>query len=78
VGRKNFYGNGAVWSGQVTAALYTILETLRRCGINPQRYLQVYFEACARNGGKPPEDIESFLPWSLSEEVRSHLERAPP
>jgi transposase len=78
VGRKNFYGNGAVWSGQVTAALYTILETLRRCGINPQRYLQVYFEACARNGGKPPEDIESFLPWSLSEEVRSQLERAPP
>jgi transposase len=78
VGRKNFYGNGAVWSGQATAGLYTILETLRRCGINPQRYLQVYFEACARNGGKPPEDIESFLPWSLSEEVRSQLERAPP
>jgi transposase len=78
VGRKNFYGNGAVWSGQVTAALYTILETLGRCGINPQRYLQVYFEACARNGGKPPDDIESFLPWSLSEEVQSQLERAPP
>jgi transposase len=78
VGRKNFYGNGAVWSGQVTAALYTILETLGRCGINPQRYLQVYFEACARNGGKPPEDIEAFLPWSLSEEVRSQLETAPP
>jgi transposase len=78
VGRKNFYGNGAVWSGQVTAALYTILETLRRCGINSQRYLQLYFEACARNGGKPPEHIEAFLPWSLSEEVRSQLEEVPP
>ena len=67
-----------MWSGQVTAALYTILESLKRSGINPQRYLQVYFEACAENGGKPPERIEAFLPWSLSEEVRSQLKEVPP
>ena len=73
VGRKNFYGNGAVWSGILTAALYTILETATRNDINPQRYLQVYFEACAENGGKPPEDIEAFLPWSLSKEVRNAM-----
>ena len=62
-----------MWSGILTAALYTILETATRNDINPQRYLQVYFEACAENGGKPPEDIEAFLPWSLSKEVRNAM-----
>jgi transposase len=74
LGRKSFYGSGAVWSGQLTAALYTILETVARNGLNPYRYLHVYFEACAKNGGKPPEDITGYLPWSLSPEVRSALQ----
>ena len=75
LGRKSFYGSGAVWSGQLTAALYTILETVVRNDINPYQYLQVYFEACAKNGGKPPEDIDAFLPWSFSPEVRAALQR---
>lgn len=74
LGRKSFYGSGAVWSGQLTAALYTILETVARNGINPYQYLQVYFDACAKNGGKPPADTDAFLPWSFSPEVRSALE----
>jgi transposase len=74
LGRKSFYGSGAVWSGQLTAALYTILETVARNGINPHQFLRVYFEACAKNGGKPPADIDAFLPWSFSPEVRSALE----
>jgi transposase len=74
LGRKSFYGSGAVWSGQLTAALYTILETVARNGINPYQYLRVYFEACAKNGGKPPEDIDEFLPWSFSSEVRTALQ----
>jgi transposase len=78
VGRKNFYGNGAVWTSQVTAYLYTIFETVKRCGINPQKYLTCYFEACAQNGGKPPENLDAFLPWSFSEEIRSKLKEDPP
>jgi transposase len=73
IGRKNYYGSGSVWSGYLAASLFTILQTVKRNGINPQKFLQVYLEACAKNGGKPPEDIDAFLPWSLSEEVRRAL-----
>lgn len=71
VGRKNYYGSGSLWSGALTAYLFTILQTLLKNGIHPQRFLQAYFEACAQRGGRVPEDLESFLPWSLSPERRT-------
>lgn len=67
VGRKNYYGSGSVWSGMLTAVLFTIFQTLLKNHIDPARWLQAYFEACAGNGGRRPEDIDSFLPWNLSE-----------
>ncbi|MCL0079241.1 IS66 family transposase [Dehalococcoidia bacterium] len=80
VGRKNYYGSGSIWSGILTAALFTIFQTLLLNHIDPQKYLLAYFEACARNGGRPPEDIESFLPWNLSAEQKAvwRYPRAPP
>lgn len=74
VGRKNYYGSGAAWSGQLAASLFTIHATVERQGLNPRRFFEVYLEACAKGGGKPPENIEAFLPWSLSDEVRQALE----
>jgi len=26
-----------------------------------------YFEECAKNKGKPPADVKSYLPWNLSQ-----------
>jgi transposase len=68
LGRKNYYGSGSIWSGILSAMLFTILQTLLINRIDPQKFLLAYFEACAQNGGKAPEDIASFLPWNLSEE----------
>ncbi len=34
VGRKNFYGSGAQWSGELAATLYSVLATLKLWGIN--------------------------------------------
>ena len=70
VGRKNFYGSGAIWSGQLTAVLLSIFQTLRLWNINPRLWLTAFLEACAINGGKPLEDIQRFLPWNMSEEER--------
>ena len=58
VGRKNYYGSGSIWSGTLSAMLFTIFQTLLQNQINPSKYLFAYFEACAKNGGKPPENIE--------------------
>jgi|TARA_B100001971_G_C18246088_1_gene574331 transposase len=66
VGRKNYYGSGSIWSGALSAMLFTIFQTLLMNQINPQKYLLAYFAACAQNGGNPPENICDFLPWNLT------------
>lgn len=71
VARKNYYGSGAVWSGELACACFTILATLGQQGICPRRYLQAYLEACARQGGRVPQNLEEFLPWKWSAEQRA-------
>jgi len=71
VGRKNYYGNGATWSARLTAALFTILQTLLRNNIHPKRWLRAYFETCARNGGRAPDEVDDLLPWNLSESQKT-------
>ena len=73
LGRKNYYGTGALWSGRLAAALFSILATLELWGLNPRLWLQWYLDSCAEAGGKAPKDIEPFLPWNLSEEKRASL-----
>jgi transposase len=71
VGRKNYYGSGAVWSGMVAAMMFTILQTLLMNQISPRGWLSAYFEACAEAGGRSPQNIQTFLPWRLSEQQRA-------
>ena len=71
MGRKGYYGSGSIWSGILSAMLFTIIQTLLKNQIDPQKFLPAYFEACAQNGGRAPEDIPSFLPWNLSDERRA-------
>ena len=78
LGRKNYYGSGSEWSGHLTASLLSILRTAKRAGLNPRRYLEVYLQACAQNGGNPPENIDAYVPWDLSDEVRELVEGKAP
>jgi len=70
VGRKNYYGSGAVWSGRLAALLFSLLQTLALWGLNPRAWLTAYLEACAAAGGQAPADAARYLPWNLSEEQR--------
>jgi transposase len=74
-GRKNYYGSGSIWSAQLAATFFSILQTLGLWGINPRRWLMLYLQACAENGGKAPPSIDSFLPWSMDEQRRAELTR---
>ena len=67
LGRKNYYGSGAEWSGEYTAIMFSILQTLRKHGINEKKWVFWYLTACAENKGKAPPDISRFLPWNMSE-----------
>jgi len=66
VGRKNYYGSGAQWSGRLAATLFSILATLKLWQINPRLWLQWFLDSCAAAGGHAPSDIQPFLPWNLS------------
>ena len=66
VGRKNYYGSGAEWSGRLAMMLFSIFATLSLRKINPRTWLNWYFEACANSGGKAPADVAEFLPWNFS------------
>jgi len=65
VGRKNYYGSGAVWSGMLSVMLFTLFQTLEMNQIDPHKFLLSYFEACARNKGHPPEHLDDFVPWQV-------------
>jgi transposase len=68
--RKNSYGSGAVWAGELAAMLFSVLQTLCLWNINPRVWLTAYLQACAAAGGKAPQTLDDFLPWKMSEQKR--------
>jgi len=66
MGRKNYFGSGSLWSVCLTAAMFSIVATLKQWDINPRRWLFWYLESCAAAGSRVPKDIGPFLPWNLT------------
>lgn len=77
VGRKNYYGSGAVWSGRLAAVLFSLLGTLQQWQLNPRAWLTWYLTACAEAGGKVPQQVQAYLPWNLSAQQRQALQAMP-
>ncbi len=75
VGRKNFYGSGSERSAQLAAAMFTVLQTARLCGLNPRSWLLAYLQACAEQGGKPPPELSPFLPWEMDPQQKARLQK---
>jgi transposase len=67
VGRKNFYGSGAQWSGELAASMYSVLMTVVLWGLNARTWLSAYLQACADNNNQAPQDMSPFLPWAMDE-----------
>ena len=77
-GRKNYYGSASLWSVELAATLFSILQTLELWGINPRHWLTCYLKACADNGGRAPQTLDPFLPWSMEDQRRAELTRPYP
>jgi transposase len=73
VGRKNYYGSGAEWSGRLAMMLFSLFATLALWQINPRKWLNYYFDACAASDGEVPNDPASFLPWNSTEDCLAEL-----
>ncbi len=76
-GRKNYYGSGSDRSGRLAAVLFSIFQTLGHFNLNPGRWLEAYLQACAENGGRPPRDIQAFLPWNMTRQRLAELSLEP-
>jgi transposase len=84
VGRKNFYGSGALWSARLAATMYSLPMTARLWKLNARTWLSAFLHACADNGNRAPPQLEPFLPWTMDEArlatmraavpMRSHIE----
>lgn len=73
MGRKNYYGSGALWSGRLAAMLFSLFATLQMCGLNVRNWLTWYLQSCAEAGGQTPADVSAFQPWKLPDEQRQAL-----
>jgi transposase len=73
VARKNFWGSMMEWSGQLAVILFTIVQTWILWGVNPKKWLELYFNDCAANKGKAPTSIEKYLPWNMTQEMLDTL-----
>jgi len=65
VARKNFYGSGSRWSGQLAATMFSLLMTIKLYKLNPHTWLSAYLNACAAQGNRAPQDVSAFLPWAM-------------
>lgn len=77
IGRKNYYGSGAVWSSVLTAVMFTLLRTLSIWELNAHTWLLAYLHDCSCHGGSTPKYIDQFLPWNMSE-IQKKLFSEPP
>ena len=73
VGRKNYAGSRALWSGQLLVQMLSLLATLKLGVLNPRRWLTAYLEACAQAGGCVPAEPSRWLPWNLSARTAAGL-----
>ncbi|MCI0464332.1 MAG: transposase [Gemmataceae bacterium] len=71
VGRKNYYGSGAVWAGPLAALLFSLVETLRLWGLKAQPWRTGYLTACAATGGQALPEWREGLPWRRTEAERA-------
>ena len=73
IGRQLSFGSDSEQGAGFTATMYSVAGTLAINGIDVRRWLREWLTACAENGGKPPDDLSPWLPWSMSEERRREL-----
>ena len=62
LGRKNYLFMGSDAGGERAAAFYTLVETAKLNGLDPQGYLRTVFERIAEH---PINRIDELLPWNI-------------
>ncbi len=62
LGRKNFMFMGSDAGGERAAAIYSLVETAKLNGIDPEAYLR---DVLGRIADHPINRIDELLPWNI-------------
>ncbi len=73
IGRGLSFGSDSETGARFTAMMHSVIATLALNGLDVLRWLTAWLSACANNGGRPPDDLSPWLPWSMDEERRREL-----
>ena len=73
IARRLSFGSDSLTGATLTALMYSAVATLTLNGIDVLRWLEGWLEACAHNGGRPPDDLAPWLPWSMDGARRREL-----
>jgi hypothetical protein len=61
IGRKNYLFAGSDAGGRRAAAMYSLIETAKLNGVNPQHYLA---DVLNRIADHPARHVAELLPWN--------------
>lgn len=74
VGRKNYWGAHSIWGSTLAGAMFSIIQTCILNDISPEAYLKYYLYECIKRGSCPDKnEIVSYLPNKLGEEIKKKL-----
>lgn len=65
LGRGNYLFMGSDAGGQRAAALYSLVETAKLNGLDPEAYLR---DVLARIADHPINRVDELLPWNITEQ----------
>ncbi len=68
LGRQNWYGVHATWSGTLAAMMMSLIQTAQQHGLNPAAYLHYILDEAAQWQGHP-RNLAKYLPWNLDDAV---------
>jgi len=71
--RKNFLFAGADSGGERAAAMYSLLQTAKLQGMDPEAYLRFVLERIADH---PINRIDELLPWNVADQLERPLAQA--
>ena len=67
LGRKNYLFMGSDAGGERAAAIYSLVETAKLNGLDPEAYLR---EVLGRIAEHPINRIDELLPWNVAQQWR--------
>ena len=73
IGRRLSFGSDSETGARFTALMYSVVGTLNLNDIDVPRWLDAWLTVCAENGGRPPDDLAPWLPWSMDDAHRREL-----